>query len=296
MTTPVTPTTHQLETDGATIAFDVTGPLPPAPGHPTLLMVGQPMTGEGFRALGSSFTDRTVVTYDPRGLGRSTRSDGVQTQTPQQQAEDVYAVIAAIGGGPVDVFASSGGAVTTLALVAAHPDAVGTLVAHEPPLIRMLPDAERALAAERAFQAAYRDRGHGAGMAQFLVMTSWRGEYTDDYLAQRAPDPQAFGLSADDDGSRDDPLLSGVAAAITDYTPDVDALTAAPTRIVVAAGVESDDSFTGRTAAQTARALGLPLTLFPSHHGGFLGGEHGYAGQPEAFAARLHEVLDDGAR
>jgi len=29
----------------------------------------------------------------------------------------------------------------------------------------------------------------------------------------------------------------------------------------------------------------------PSHHGGFLGEEHGYAGEPEAFAVKLREVL-----
>jgi hypothetical protein len=52
---------------------------------------------------------------------------------------------------------------------------------------------------------------------------------------------------------------------------------------------------TGRTAAALAEALGQPLVEFPSHHGGFLGGEFGYAGQPEAFAARLHEVLDGTA-
>jgi hypothetical protein len=33
--------------------------------------------------------------------------------------------------------------------------------------------------------------------------------------------------------------------------------------------------------------------VFPSHHGGFLGGATRYAGQPEAFAGRLREILDD---
>jgi len=61
------------------------------------------------------------------------------------------------------------------------------------------------------------------------------------------------------------------------------------------AGVESRDVLTGRATAAFAAALGVPVTEFPSHHGGFMGGEFGYAGQPEAFAARLHEVLDEGA-
>src|SRR4051794_27259331 len=134
--------THTRETGDAEIAYDVHGALPTADGRPPLLMIGQPMTASGFGALRSHFPDRTVVTYDPRGLGRSTRKDGQVTNEPTVQADDVHAVIEALGTGPVDMFASSGGAVTALALVAAHPGDVLTLVAHEPPLIPVLPDAE----------------------------------------------------------------------------------------------------------------------------------------------------------
>jgi hypothetical protein len=98
--------------------------------------------------------------------------------------------------------------------------------------------------------------------------------------------------AAEDDGSRDDPLLSDRSWAITDHRPDVAALNPAPTRVVIAVGEESDGVFTGRTAVATAELLGQPATVFPSHHGGFLGGEFGYAGQPEAFAKRLREVLE----
>jgi hypothetical protein len=82
-----------------------------------------------------------------------------------------------------------------------------------------------------------------------------------------------------------------VSWAVTDYRPDADALAAAPTRIVVAVGEESGNTFTARTAVATAALLGQEATVFPSHHGGFMGGEYGYAGQPEAFARRLQEVL-----
>jgi pimeloyl-ACP methyl ester carboxylesterase len=287
--------TQFLQTDGATIAYDVVGPLPAGDGRPPLLIVGQPMTAEGFATLVTYFPERTVVTYDPRGLGRSTRDDGAQTQTPEQQSDDLHALVGALGGGPVEIFASSGGAVSSLALVARYPGDVSTLVAHEPPVISVLPDAAQAFAAESAWQATYREKGAGWGMAQFIAATSWHGPYTDDFLAQPAPDPSQFGMPADDDGSRDDPLLAGVANAITGYRVDTEAVNAAPTRVVVAVGVESKGTFTARTSEGVASALGLPLTEFPSHHGGFLGGEHGYAGQPEAFAARLHEVLDDGA-
>ena len=130
--------THVLDTGGADVTYDVHGPLPTADGRPPLLMIGQPMAASGFGTLASFFPDRTVVTYDPRGLDRSTRKDGRTDHSPAVQAGDVHAVIEALDAGPVDLFASSGGAVTALALVAAHPDDVATLVAHEPPLLAFL--------------------------------------------------------------------------------------------------------------------------------------------------------------
>src|SRR5919197_1081310 len=284
-------TTHILETAGADIAYDVHGPLPTADGRPPLFMIGQPMTATGFATVASHFPDRTVVTYDPRGLGRSTRKDGRVDDSPTVQANDVHAVIEALGAGPVEMFASSGGAVTALALVAAHPDDVVTLVAHEPPLIPTVPDAEAAERARAGVRDAYQAKGWGAGMAAFIAMTSWRGEVTDDYLAQPAPAPARFGMPTEDDGSRDDPLLSDRSWAVSGYRPDFDALRAAPTRIVIAVGEESLGVFTGRTSVATAELLGQEPTVFPSHHGGFMGGELGYAGQPEAFARRLREVL-----
>jgi pimeloyl-ACP methyl ester carboxylesterase len=286
--------THILETPEADIAYDVRGPLPPADGRPPLVMIGQPMDAGGFAALASHFPDRTVVTYDPRGLGRSTRKDGRVDHSPTLQASDVHAVIEALAAGPVEMFASSGGAVTAFALVAAHPGDVLTLVAHEPPLIPVLPDAAAAERARAAVRDVYEAKGRGAGMAAFIAMSSWRGEYTDAYFAQPAPDPAAFGMPADDDGSRDDPLLSDRSWAVSEYRPDAAALAAAPTRIVVAVGEESEGTFTARTALATAELLGQQATVFPSHHGGFVGGEHGYAGQPEAFARRLREVLAAG--
>src|SRR5438874_1859630 len=283
--------THMLETAEVDIAYDVRGPLPTADGRPPLFMIGQPMEASGFATLASLFPDRTVITYDPRGLGRSTRKDGRVNNAPTVQAGDVHAVIDALGVGPVEMFASSGGAVTALALVAAYPSDVTTLVAHEPPLIPVLPDAAAAERARSGFRDAYEAGGQGAGMAAFIAMTQWRGEFTDEYFAQPAPDPAMFGMPTEDDGSRDDPLLSDRSWAVSGYSPDVDALAAASTRIVIAVGKESEGTFTGRSSVATAELLGQEATVFPSHHGGFLGGEHGYAGQPEAFARKLREVL-----
>ncbi|MFD9902897.1 alpha/beta fold hydrolase [Streptomyces sp. NPDC059063] len=286
-------TTHTLKIPGVDLAYDVHGPLPTADGRPPLLLIGQPMDAAGFGTLAALFPERTVITYDPRGLGRSTRTDGRDDHTPDVQARDVHALIEALGAGPVELFGSSGGAVTALALVAAYPGDVTTLVAHEPPLIPVLPDAEAAERARAAVREAYEAKGFGAGMAAFIAMTSWQGEFTDDYFAQPAADPAAFGMPVEDDGRRDDPLLSDRSWAVSGHRPEVDALLAAPTRVVIAVGEESLNTFTGRTAVATAQLLGREAVVFPSHHGGFLGGEFGYAGQPEAFARRLREVLDD---
>jgi pimeloyl-ACP methyl ester carboxylesterase len=285
--------THKLVTTQADIVYDVHGPLPTADGRPPLFMIGQPMDASGFRTLTSYFPDRTVITYDPRGLGRSIRKDGRVDNSPTVQADDVHAVIAALGVGPVEMFASSGGAVTSLALVAAYANDVTCLVAHEPPLISVLPDADAAERARAGFRDAYERKGFGAGMAAFIAMTSWRGEFTDDYFARPVPDPAQYGLAAEDDGSRDNPLLSDRSSAVTSYRPDFAALAAAPTRIVIAVGEESVGTFTGRTSVATAKLLGQQATEFPSHHGGFMDGEFGYPGQPEAFARRLREVLQE---
>ena len=114
-----------------------------------------------------------------------------------------------------------------------------------------------------------------------------------DHIGLTGPGAASFGLTTDDDGSCEDPMLSGTANAITSHPLDVAPLTAAATRVVIGGGVESRGTLAWRAAVATAAALGLPVTDFPGHHGGFLGGESGYRGEPTASAARLLEVLDD---
>ncbi|CAM5732873.1 MULTISPECIES: alpha/beta fold hydrolase [Streptomyces] len=287
--------THTLETAGANLVYDVRGPLPAGDGRPPLMMIGQPMDASGFATLATRFPERTVVTYDPRGLGRSVRKDGRTDHAPRTQADDVHTVIEALGAGPVEMFASSGGAVTALAVVEKYPSDVTTLVAHEPPLITLTPDGPAAVRARARVREAYEERGWGAGMAAFVAMTSWVGEFTDAYFAQPAADPAAFGMPTEDDGSRDDPLLSDRSWAVSGYRPDADAITAAPTRVVIAVGEESENLLTARTSAAAAELLGQKAVVFPSHHGGFCGGEFGYPGKPDEFALRLRQVLDGDA-
>ena len=284
-----TPSTHALEVPGALLTYDVrrqdTGDAP------ALFLIGSPMAAAGFGTLAGFFADRTVVTYDPRGSERSRRTDGAATSTPEEHGDDLHRIIAAVGAGPVDLFASSGGAVNALALVARHPEDVRTLVAHEPPLAALVPDSEDALAACRDIADTYQRDGMGPAMAKFIAIVGHQGPITADYLTAPAPDPAMFGLPAEDDGSRDDVLLGQNLLSCTSYEPDVEALRNASTRIVPAAGAESVGQLAHRGAEAVAERLGTTPVVFPSDHGGFLGGEYGQTGQPEAFAARLRKVL-----
>jgi pimeloyl-ACP methyl ester carboxylesterase len=251
------------------------------------------MGAAGFGSLAGHFTDRTVVTYDPRGVERSAKADPASPSTPDEHADDLHRLIGALDAGPVDLFASSGGAVNALALVARHPEQVRTLVAHEPPLASILPDREAAMAACRAIHDTYQRSGWGAGMARFIALVSHRGPMTEEIARQPGPDPAMFGMPAEDDGTRTDPLLGQNMMTCTHYEPDFDALRAASTRVVIAAGGESEGELANRGAFAAAERLGTTPVTFPSNHGGFLGGEYGQTGDPDAFAATLRQVLTE---
>lgn len=289
MTTKTEPTTHTLNVPGAVLTYDV---RPAAScSTPVLLLIGSPMSAAGFATLAGHFTDRTVVTYDPRGVERSAKADPASPSTPEQHADDLHRVIAVLDAGPVDLFASSGGAVNAFALVATHPEAVRTLVAHEPPLASILPDRESALATCRAVNDSYQQRGFGAGMAHFMAVVSHKGPMDADFAAQPGPDPAMSGMPTEDDGNRNDPLFGQNMITCAGYEPDFAALRAASTRIVLGTGVESEGEMAHRGAVAVAERLGTTPVMFPSNHGGFLGGEYGQTGDPDGFAATLREVL-----
>jgi pimeloyl-ACP methyl ester carboxylesterase len=289
MTTMTEQTTHTLEVPGAVLTYDVRRAGSSA--APVLLLIGSPMGAGGFATLAGHFTDRTVVTYDPRGVERSTKADPASPSTPEEHADDVSRIIAELSVGPVDLFASSGGAVNALALVARHPEQVRTLVAHEPPLAAILPDREGALAACRAVHETYLRSGFGPGMARFIVAVSHTGPFGPEYAAQPAPDPAMFGMPTEDDGNRSDPLLGQNMISCTSFEPDFGALRAASTRIVMGAGTESEGQMAARGAFAVAERLDTTPVIFPGGHAGFLGGEYGQTGDPDGFAAKLREVL-----
>ena len=285
-------TTHTLDVPGAALTYDVR-PNDTST-EPILVLIGFPMAAAGFGSLSKHFTDRTVVTYDPRGSERSVKTDPFIQATPDDHADDLHRLIQAVGGVPVDLFASSGGAVNALALVSKHPEDVRTLVAHEPPLASILDDREHALAANRAVYETYQRDGWGAGMAHFITIVSHRGPFTADIAVQPGPDPATFGMPTEDDGSRTDPMLGESIITITHYEPDFDELRSASTRIVVAAGETSAGEMANRGAYAVADRLGVEPVIFPSDHAGFLGGEYGQTGDPDAFAAKLRQVLTEG--
>ncbi|HZN15987.1 MAG TPA: alpha/beta hydrolase [Acidimicrobiales bacterium] len=284
------PETRTLEVPGAVLRYDVR-PSDPA-GGPVLVMIGSPMGAAGFTSLATYLTDHTIVTYDPRGADRSERTDPDLEVTPDVHAADVKAVIDAVGGGPVDMFASSGGAVNALALVAEHPNLVRTLVAHEPPSVSLLPDANEALAGCGAVFETYQQRGFGAGMAHFIALVSLRGPVPADFAAQPPPDPATFGMPTEDDGTRNDLMLGSNILTVTGFRPDVDTLRSVSTRIVVGVGADSNGEIAHRGGLAVAELLGSRPVEFPGDHGGFLGGEYGQAtGKPGPFADLLREVL-----
>ncbi len=270
-----------IEAPGARIGYDVHGELGPAV---PLFLLGSPMAAAEFGALAARFTDRPVITYDPRGVGRSVRTDGADRTEVAEHADDLRRVLDDLGVDAIDLFASSGGAVNALALVQQGHPAVRTLVAHEPPIVEYLPDRDAVAGTITALRETYLRDGYGPAMAKFIDMIMVAGPLPDDYASRPGPDPAAFGLPVDGDGR----ALFLLNRDTTAFVPDLDALRATPTRLVIGYGGASAEQVPGRAAIALAARLGLTPTEFPSHHGGFVDGN---GGDPDAFAARLRAIL-----
>jgi len=285
-------TTSTLDVPGVTLTYDVR--RNDASSELPLVLIGTPMGASGFDTLAGFFGDRTVVTYDPRGTERSTVNAAGVRATPEDHAEDVHRLIEAVGGGPVDLFGSSGGAINALALVARYPKDVRTAVAHEPPNFAFLPDRAEALTVVEDLRRTYQQAGLSAAMAKFMMVVNHQGPFPADFADQPAPDPAMFGMPTEDDGSRDDTMMNDFIVSGTSYEPDIEGLRAAPTRIVIAVGEESEGILARRGGEAIAERLGTRAVIFPGGHSGFMGGEYGQTGQPDAFAAKLREVLATG--
>ncbi|AKF05277.1 alpha/beta fold hydrolase [Sandaracinus amylolyticus] len=262
-------TTHTLSVPGGRIHYEVRGQ------GPLLLVMGAPMDAAAFAPLADALArDHTVVTHDPRGISRSTLDDPEQDSTPELRADDVAALIEAVGAKSADLFGSSGGAVTGLALIARHPGRVRTLIAHEPPSIELLPDASALRAMTEENIAIYQRDGVGAAWMQFMKNAGFD-------VSEHAGPP---GEPTEQDFRNSARFFLHELRGTTRFVPDVAALRASEARIVVGIGETSRHLLTYRTSVALAERLGVQPVEFPGDHGGFMG-------EPGKFADAIRNVL-----
>ncbi|WP_199432272.1 alpha/beta fold hydrolase [Qaidamihabitans albus] len=268
-------TNHTIKVPGARLHYEVRG------SGPLLLVMGSPMDAAAFAPLADALAgDHTVVTHDPRGISGSALDDPTQDSTPELRADDVAALLDALGEGSADVFGSSGGAVTGLALAARHPGRVRTLVAHEPPLLELLPDAaERRAETEDLIETFHRD-GVAAAWGKFMANAGFgEGDGGAGGTPAEAPDEPSL-----QDLANSARFFAHELRGTTRYVSDIDALTKGAARVVVGIGAASGDLSTYRTSMALADLLGTAPVEFPGDHGGFIG-------QPAEFADVLRKTL-----
>jgi pimeloyl-ACP methyl ester carboxylesterase len=267
---------RSLDVQGARLHYEVRG------AGPLLLVIGSPMPAADFAAVADALArSHTVVTYDPRGLANSTIDDPDQDATPELRADDVAAIIDAMAQGPADVFGSSGGAVTGLALVTRHAGRVRTLIAHEPPLLELLPDADAQRAGTEAIIETFHRDGPDAAFVHFMTTAGY--DMSDPKLGPPpGPEPTQEELAKHmADAAR---FFTHELRDTTRYLPDVAALRASSTEVLVGIGVDSGHLLTHRTSTALCGLLGSSPVEFPGEHVGFIEA-------PGAFADRIREVL-----
>jgi len=268
-------TTDTLEVPHGRLYYEVRG------SGPVLLMIpGGPMDAGGFAPLADCLADRyTVVTYDCRGNSRS-RHDGPGDElTVELFADDAARLLQAVSSEASFVLGSSGGATYGLDLVARHPGTVQTLIAHEPPVASILPDADHWRAFNESIRTTYEREGVFPAMQRFGEGVGLGGPPPESAMTPEAMDAMSRMM-----GNME--LFAGhLIPVIGNYFPDLGALRASPTRIVVGVGAASTpDQLPYRTAHALAEHIGVLAVLFPGDHGGF-------AGHPEAFAKRVDDEL-----
>ena len=247
---------------------------------PLLLMLESgPGDAEASDGIARFLTDHyTVLTYDRRGLSRS-RID-TEPQEPlrlETHGDDAHLLLSALATEPALVVGSSIGALIGLDLVARHPEHVRALVAHEPPLLQILPDTEQAEVEEflRDVEETCARDGAVAAMRKVAVAIGGGSEREPDAILPRRDSQRAANMEFS---------LANDIGAMRRYRLDVVALLAAPTPIIPAAGVASQDLWQNHCAHYLAELVGARVAEFPGGHNGFLL-------QPRKCAGRLHEVL-----
>ncbi|WP_336082466.1 alpha/beta fold hydrolase [Nocardia sp. SSK8] len=273
MTASSAVTTGTIAVPDARLYYEVRG------SGPLIVLVGAPMNAASFAPLAQHLAaTNTVLTTDPRGHFASPLDNPDRDSAVLDRAADLARLITHLDVGPAVVFGSSGGAVSALALAQQHPDLVTTVVAHEPPLRELLPDAD----AERA-----RTEDIIATYATGDVVGAWQ-KFFDQAALGIPPEvvAQMFG------GERDAQQVASERywfahelRPTTAWVPDPPLLGSVPTRVLIGIGAESTGQFCDHTSRRLGAELGVEPVLFPGDHIGFV--DH-----PAEFAARLQEVLD----
>jgi len=257
-----------LRVPGASLYFEVRG------SGPVLLMIGAGAAdAASFNGIATYLADQyTVVSYDRRGYSRSPLDDPEEDQRIETHSDDAHRLLAQLRTEPAYVFGSSGGALIGLDLAIRHPEQIRTLVSHEPPVGGLLPSAERP-------RVPLRDPQQFAAS----IGVSYDDREPDAELPYGSPEAKAR-IAANRAF-----LFAHEAPMYPCYTLDIAALSAAPTRIVIAAGRASRGYFPHRIATLLADRIGTTVVEFPSHHAG-------YVSHPRAFAEQLRVVLTAPAK
>jgi pimeloyl-ACP methyl ester carboxylesterase len=276
----------QLETPEVNLYYTVRGS-----GPMLLILQGGAGSADGSEALADELaSDFTVVTYDRRGLSRSTpiRAERYEIAT---HADDAARLISALSREPAFVLGSSLGGLIGVELAARHPGLVRLLIAHEPALFALLPAAERDEALRDHMETLETFRREGIPAAMKLLVTR-TGIDIDDRQAEvpppsvQTPDPKA----AEQHSANLRHFLTYDVPAVIRYQPVVAAVTAAGSRIVPAIGdTTSPSALPYRCASALAGVLHRTPVEFP-------GGHSAYMLRPKAFAHRLRELIRQETR
>lgn len=272
-------TTNTLEVPGATLYYEVRG------SGPVLLCIpGGPTDAGMFSDLAGRLADRyTVVCYDPRGHSRSTLAGEPEDIPVTVHVDDAAALLREVGGAPAYVYGNSGGGTIGLDLVARYRELVRRLVAHEAPVMELLPDAPRLRAAFDDVYQTFRAEGVFPALAKFGVLVEEGGPKYGEEMAEAESTPEAEEVSARMTGNFD-LFIAHELRQIGGYVPDLDALSGVPTKVVSAAGETSGEQAARRAAFALADRLGIEVSTLPGAHGG-------WGSDPQDFADRLDALL-----
>lgn len=266
-----------LDVPGARLYYETRGS-----GTVLLLIVGGNGDAATYQRAADLLADRyTVITYERRGFSRSPLDGPVPEQRLTTDGDDAHRLLSHVTDEPAHVFGSSSGAIVTLDLATRYPNQVRTVIAHEPPMANLLPDADRWLAVMDTVYDTYRESGVGEAMRKF---TDAMGVVPPKVVPDdRIPPPEVAEMIARIKQNLTF-WLENEARQYPRYVPDVAVLKAMSDRIVLAGGLDSQNKFPYRPNTVLAEQLGVPIARFA-------GGHVGYGTHPAEFAARLHDVL-----